>query len=509
MMSAVRVRRLVVVVCAALVAFAIGYVVARPHGGSTPAATPAPPRPTVPAALAAATARPGATPSASATSSATSSDPAGPGTSTDQSATHSDTAPGSTAESSATASSSAPLPSPAQVRRALPSLAGNPSIGSQVLARVVDVATGTVLYDDHGDTPAPPASTGKLLTAAALLAVRPATYRFTTRIVSAGAGTIVLVGGGDPTLSADPPGKPTFYPGAARISDLAAQVRASGVPVRRIVVDDSLFPGPSVAPSWDPNDMGTSYGAPITAVMADAAQTGADGTARSGYPDLTAGGDLAAALGKPKLPVERGTAPAGAKTIATVHSATIAQLLPEMLLESDNVIADVLARQVAVAEHDPASFAGATSSIRTVLARLGVPVGAGMRDGSGLSSADRVSPATLVGVLRLVGGAVPAAGGPASGGPAAAAPLHLIASDLPVAGWSGTLADRYVLGTERFAAGRVRAKTGTLSTVSAVAGLVRDRSGRLLAFDFDADHVIGTDGAEAGLDTLVSALAHL
>ncbi|MGH8862927.1 MAG: D-alanyl-D-alanine carboxypeptidase/D-alanyl-D-alanine endopeptidase, partial [Jatrophihabitantaceae bacterium] len=167
------------------------------------------------------------------------------------------------------------------------------------------------------------------------------------------------------------------------------------------------------------------------------------------------------------------------------------------LQNSDNVIADILARQVAVAEHRAASFTGAVTAIRTVLARLGVQVGAGMKDGSGLASSDRVSPAALVGVLRLVAGA----------GPPAAAQLHLIASTLPVAGWSGTLADRYTQGGQRFAAGRLRAKTGTLSTVSSLAGLVHDRSGRLLVFSFDADRAIGTDAADAALDTLATALS--
>ena len=73
---------------------------------------------------------------------------------------------------------------------------------------------------------------------------------------------------------------------------------------------------------------------------------------------------------------------------------------------------------------------------------------------------------------------------------------------LPVAGWSGTLAERYTTGGQRFAAGRVRAKTGTLSTVSSLAGLVRDRSGALLLFSFDADRAVGTFGAEAALDAL-------
>jgi serine-type D-Ala-D-Ala carboxypeptidase/endopeptidase (penicillin-binding protein 4) len=456
MMSRVRGRSALVVALLVLAAFGIGYGASR-AGRSSPAAAPIPSRPAIPAALSGATASP-----------------------------QTDTGPPAT-----------PSPTATGVKRALARPASAPGLGGRLLARVVDVQTGDVLFDRAGATPAAPASTAKLLTAAAILAVRPATYRFTTSVVAGAAGTVVLVGGGDPTLSPAAPRRPTRYAGAARISGLADQLAKRHITLRRIMVDGSLFPGPSVAPSWDPADMGTNYGAPITAVVADAAQLGPEGSARSDTPDLAAGADLAAALGHPGLPVTRGSAPAGAKTLAQVRSAPLSELIPEMLLDSDNVIADILARQVAVAEHRAASFTGATAAIRTVLGRLGVHVGPGMKDGSGLSSADRVSPGALVAVLRLIGGA----------GPPAAAPLRLIASAMPVAGWSGTLEARYTSGSERSAAGRVRAKTGTLSAVSSLAGLVQDRSGRMLAFSFDADRAVGTLGAEAALDALVTALA--
>jgi D-alanyl-D-alanine carboxypeptidase/D-alanyl-D-alanine-endopeptidase (penicillin-binding protein 4) len=119
-----------------------------------------------------------------------------------------------------------------------------------------------------------------------------------------------------------------------------------------------------------------------------------------------------------------------------------------------------------------------------------------MFDGSGLAASDRLDAATLTGVLRL----------------AVTTPrLHPLLAGLPVAGWSGTLDNRYLSGTAASAAGDVRAKTGTLTAVSTLAGVVHTRSGRLLVFAFLADRVppsyAGTTAADAALDRVAAALA--
>ncbi len=78
-----------------------------------------------------------------------------------------------------------------------------------------------------------------------------------------------------------------------------------------------------------------------------------------------------------------------------------------------------------------------------------------------------------------------------------------------MAGWSGTLHDRYGASPEAAAAGRVRAKTGTLTGVSSLAGAVRDASGRLLIFALDADRAPpgGSQAADAALDRVAATLA--
>lgn len=395
------------------------------------------------------------------------------------------------------AESTAPIPTASAVASELRAALADPALGTHTLVDVRDATTGTVLLNRGGTTPAAPASTAKLATAVAVLTVHQAADRITTRVVSAATpGTVVLVGGGDPTLTAAAASQAGAYPDAARVSDLARQLK--GRQVSRIVVDGSLYRGPAESPYWAPEDIPSDYAAPITAAMVDGGRNAPGDTIRSTAPDLAAGHALAAALGRPGLPVGRGSAPADSTTLASVRSAPIGVLVEQMLAASDNVIAECLARQVAVAEHQPASFAGAVAGVRQVLRGLGVDIGAGLVDGSGLAARDRLTPDALVRVLRLAAG---------SAHPA----LHAVVDALPVAGWSGTLAGRYTGPATKAGAGLVRAKTGTLTSVSTLAGVVHDVDGRLLAFAVMADRVgptaADTAAAEAAIDRIAARLA--
>ncbi len=402
-----------------------------------------------------------------------------------------------------TPAATAPQVRPAAVAASIAQAVADPALGDRLLAAVVDGSTGTVLYNRLGSTPSAPASTAKLLTAAALLTVRPPTDRITTKVVAGAVGTVVLVGGGDPTLTGAPAGQPGGYAGAARISELARQLHralaASHGSIHRIVVDDSLFTGPAISPDWAAEDVPSDFASAITAVMADGGRDTPGDAIRSATPDLAAGSELAVALNVPAAQVTRGTARAGAKVLAKVESAPMSDLVEQMLQASDNVIAECLARQVALASAKPASFTGAVAATRSALARLGVDPGAGMHDGSGLAANDRVSAAALAGVLRLVVGAAHPA-------------LHDIVTALPVAAWSGTLTDRYLPGSAGArGAGVVRAKTGTLTAVSTLAGIVHAADGRLLVFALLADRVapglLATRAAEAALDRIAATLA--
>ncbi|NUT49501.1 MAG: D-alanyl-D-alanine carboxypeptidase/D-alanyl-D-alanine-endopeptidase, partial [Saccharothrix sp.] len=161
-------------------------------------------------------------------------------------------------------------PTAAGVRAVLAGPAAN-GLLDPVAGVVVDPATGTALWNQDETTPRTPASTVKILAAAAALLALDHTSQLSTKVVRGPQpGTVVLVGGGDPTLSSLPAGQHTVYPGAATIDDLAAQVRAAaGGPVTQVLYDVSRYAGSGMAPGWDPGDVPNGYVAPIEPVMLD------------------------------------------------------------------------------------------------------------------------------------------------------------------------------------------------------------------------------------------------
>ncbi|MGK5110612.1 MULTISPECIES: D-alanyl-D-alanine carboxypeptidase/D-alanyl-D-alanine endopeptidase [unclassified Geodermatophilus] len=393
--------------------------------------------------------------------------------------------------------SQAPAPDADALAAELAPLLSSPALGTGVSAGVVDVAGGEVLLAQDAATPAVPASTAKLLTSvAALTTLGPEATLETTVVEGTTPGEVVLVGGGDPTLSRTVPS--LTYPGAPTLADLAAQVESAlpaGTPVTRVVVDNSLFEGPLTASGWGAGDAPSSYAAPITATAVDGARVRSGDPARSGQPGTDAGAALATALGVPGVPVALATAPEGAQVLGTVSSAPVARLVEQTLSQSDNVLAEALARHVAIARDQPATFEGAAQAVTDALADAGLDVtGVQLSDGSGLSMEDRLPVALLADLLT----------GAADGSlPEASAVL----SGLAVAGYDGTLAER---GDDdpATAPGVVRAKTGTLLGVHGLAGTVVTLDGRLLVFAVLADGAPANGAAaEAALDDVAAALA--
>jgi D-alanyl-D-alanine carboxypeptidase/D-alanyl-D-alanine-endopeptidase (penicillin-binding protein 4) len=345
---------------------------------------------------------------------------------------------------------------------------------------VLDAGGGDPLWAHSADRALVPGSTGKLLTAAAaLLTTNPTDTLVTRAVAGATPGTVVLVGGGDPTLTALPAGRDGVYPDAPRLTDLAAQVRAAAAgPITQVVVDTSRYTGPTLAGGWLAADIRGGYVAPIESLMVDGGRI--DATLQDGprvpNPAEIAGRAFAGMLGANPDAVGAGSAPAGAAQLGSVASAPVPELVEHLLRSSDNVLAEALARQVALNRGADPSFSGAADAVLGALGEAGIDrSGAELHDGSGLSTEDQVP-------ARLLGQVLAAAAAPTPG-PRDVEVLRPLITGLPVAGGDGTLDDRFARD-EPSAVGRgvVRAKTGTLTGVSSLAGVVTDHDGRLLIF---------------------------
>ena len=425
--------------------------------------------------------------------------------------------PAAASQALAGARSSAPVPTSRGLAAALSGVLGSGTLGKQAGAEVIDPVTGRVLYAQGASTLIQPASTTKLATAVAALDVLGPSARFTTRVVAgASPGSIVLVGGGDPTLAAGPV-PASNYPQPATLEALAAAtaraLRAQGRRTVRLGYDTSLYSGPPLAPGWPTSYITTGNVTAITSLEVDqgrltlggapqAADDPGNFRPRSTDPAGQAAGAFAAFLGADGIRVTgqaaQQEAAAHAAALAAVSSPPLSAIVGWMLRESNNVIAENLARQVALHEGRPASFSGAAAAVTAVLRRLGVPAGIRLVDGSGLSPADRIAPAVLAHLVSL-----------ASTGTQGR--LRAAITGMPVAGFSGTLAPggSVFTGFSARSRGLIRAKTGNLSSVATLAGLVYDASGRVLAFAFMTDQVrpANLGQAAAGLDRMASALA--
>jgi serine-type D-Ala-D-Ala carboxypeptidase/endopeptidase (penicillin-binding protein 4) len=418
----------------------------------------------------------------------------------------------SPALSAATGAVSSPGVTMQGLSKALAPVLGSGALGPSVGMLVTDLDTGQVLYSQNSSTGFTPASTNKLATSIAALQVLGANARFKTTVVTgAGSHAIILVGGGDPTLAAGRP-PASDYPQPATLLDLAratAQaLRQRGIRSVQLGYDTSLYTGPGLGPGWDSDDVSTGNVTVITPLEVDQGRLTPSGQPedaddpgnfrpRSTDPALQAAQSFASFLRADGISVTGGPVPAtaghGAATLASVSSPPLSQIIEWMLEESNNVIAENLARHVALATGAQPSFSGAAAAEESVLRRLGV-TGLQLYDGSGLSHNDLITPAALVQLIGL------AASHPA---------LRSVLTGLPVYGFSGTLSntDATFYGGPGPALGTVRAKTGNLETVIALAGVAYAKDGQLLAFAVMADRLKSLPAAGQALAGVANVLA--
>ena len=414
--------------------------------------------------------------------------------------------------------SNTPSAQPTASVRAVPTDPAKPSgirtcsVGKFLLAKalgtqsavVIDAETGNRLLADNADEPIPMGSVMKLITATVALDTLGPDGHLTTRVVEGStAGTVIVVGGGDPTLRA---GSSSVYSGAASISDLASQtvsayqeMHPDNPTITRVLVDLSMFPSDDAwHSSWPETERTQGYQPLIVPFMVDGdrANPSAQISPRSTDPAGRAAQAFVSALqregnGSGEISIDFQSAPSNAKELASVQSAPVSTLIEQMLKTSDNTLGEFLMRAASV----DSGFDGGSASIQQlVLSSLnqhGVDLtGGNFVDGSGESKKDLIPPRGMVELVSQVF--------------QGDKKLSLIGDALPVAGQTGTLATRFV-GKAAVARGHVKAKSGWIAGAYALAGQIDAKgSGRLYFVVVARGKVDAT--APAALDDLVAGM---
>jgi D-alanyl-D-alanine carboxypeptidase/D-alanyl-D-alanine-endopeptidase (penicillin-binding protein 4) len=365
-------------------------------------------------------------------------------------------------------------------------------------AYVVDATTGRTLAAVRPDLARIPASVEKLSTGATALLRFGTAATLQTTVLGSGTldatgtwnGDLYLRGGGDPTLGSAAFTRRAYGTGAT-LADLAAQLRAAGIArvTGKVIGDESLLDRLRGDPAADYGLDVADLGGPLSGLLYDRGLAKENGSAVQKRPATFAAAQLAAQLRKLHVRVSRhgaeGIAPAGAVQLAAVASPPIATLVRLTLVPSDNLLAEMLLKDLGARFGDGGSTAAGAAVVRATLAQLHVR--STLVDGSGLSRADHESPRQVVTLLRAM------------------RENAAFLAALPVAGRTGTLA----LRMRRSAAqDRCQAKTGTLSNVSALAGYCTTRNGHLLAFAF-IENRVRTARAKAIENRLAIAIARL
>lgn len=365
---------------------------------------------------------------------------------------------------------------------------------------VIDITTGDVLFDRNAAVAAPPASGLKVITAAAALITIGPNFQMPTRVFEGGEpGSIVLVGGGDPTLSRLPPGVESVYPGAPKLADLAAQTLAAweanhpGEEITKIILDSNYWnPSDRWDPTWDRVEQTDGWQSEVTALMVDGDRDDPQSvrSRRSNDPISRAGNAFASALSLSN-PVEvvAGHATPGLPKLGEVRSQPMATLIAQMLQFSDNSLGENIARVVSKEWSGGGTSASISTIIPGIIANLGLDTHTiTVRDGSGLSPNNLVPPLFMAQLMAKV----------ATG----EQDLGVIKSAMPVAGKTGSLRNRFT-GSSEIARGNVYGKTGWINTSRTLSGWLNAQDGSVLSFAFYALGPVQED-ATVALDAVTT-----
>ena len=364
------------------------------------------------------------------------------------------------------------------------------------------------LYAANADTARVPASTFKVLTLFALNHYANLQARLRTRVTRDSAG-LYLMAGGDTLLGAgaSDPKQIVGRAGLTTLAELTVKALNEGekpTAALPVYLDGTFFTGPGVNPGWDAADVVSGQITPIHPIALESHTVPGKSTASNPVrPDDAAVAaqkafvDALNTAGKESgmsfTLAERRTAPAEAVEIAAVESATLLEQAQHMMLESDNALAEVLGRCAAIAAGKEGSGEAAQQTVRQALVDAGVNIeNLAQADVCGMSLTDRVTARTLVQVVALLN---------------ADEHAEQLMSTFPVAGDSGTLADRFTAANSVHARGFVRAKTGTLYTVSSLCGVATRPDGTRLIFAIILNDLGGAEALPAAKEHVDAAAA--
>ena len=361
------------------------------------------------------------------------------------------------------------------------------------------VGRAGTLYEVNGDTQVSPASVTKLFTAAAALEALGEGTRLRTSVVATAApvdgvvtGDLWLVGGGDPVLGTDAwaaqlSGQPPLY---TSLDALADRVLAAGVRriEGRVVGDESRYDADRYVDTWPTRLIADGEAGPLSALSAN------DGFRVWGHPGVpfTDPPTEAAALFTELLAARgiavvgapaRGVAPGEAVDIAEIESAPVGDLIHAMLRDSDNGTAELLVKELGLRRSGNGSTGAGVEAVYELLGDEVPLAGVVIADGSGLSDAARLTCRAVTALLAV-----------------RSADLEDL---LPVAGRQGTLAGRFV---DSPVEGRLRAKTGSLDGIAALAGYADATSGATVGFAYIVNGLADGETGRSLQDAVAGAL---
>ncbi|HTW21694.1 MAG TPA: D-alanyl-D-alanine carboxypeptidase [Mycobacteriales bacterium] len=352
--------------------------------------------------------------------------------------------------------------------RALSSLAAavRRSIGGSTARhvdyRIVISGLGTISHD--ASHPTPPASNEKLFTVITLMDLVGPEFRYATKIYGTApivdhtvSGDLVVVGSGDPTLT------------IANLRELAKRLHAKGLRhvTGHLIVDDTRYSHTTRVAGWKRKFV-PGQSRTVDAFTVDENQWRA-GASFERDPTPYNAALFRKALRKSHITVAHVTrvegAPGGLHTLAIHHSPDLAAITDATLTDSINFNAEMMLREAGAQLSGHGTPATGVAAVRAVATALGLPFGID-HDGSGLSYADRESPATIVAWLTKL---------------TTLSFYSRVYFALPLSCETGTLEGRMC---GRHVRGRVRAKTGTLDHNTALSGYTTTLSGHRVTFSF-------------------------